>query len=118
MIQLDNYFFEITDYDEHEENINSYQRSRMGKLFIDYSSPFFKTFEIEIEGVNKANHNNLLYLVHLSFSEEDGITFMNPEGDIYTVRILPDGYSYEPAGKGNKDVWDWSLTLGEVGLHG
>lgn len=115
-IKLHKYFFGVTNFNPNESRVGTTQRSRKGKIFTDYSSNAYKTFDIAIENLSEKEHYNLLYIVSLVFPENGGgqdLSFTDIFGNDYTVTIPIDGYNYSPKNT-EDDLWDWELTLEEV----
>lgn len=114
--RIDNYFFEISNYDVSLNYKGQSRRSRSGKLHTDYTSRYY-TFDITIEGVNKEQHNNLLYLLYKCLPEEgEGETLSFSDDNDITDKevIIPvDGFSFERE-NGKKISYVWNLTLEEV----
>ena len=117
MIKLYKYYFDESYFNPTPNRIGTSKRSRTGKIFTDYSSDEFKTFEININGLDEIQHGHLLYIVSLIYSEEneyESLDFIDPYGNEYTVKIpLEDGYDYEPS-EGKKELYNWQLELWEV----
>lgn len=116
MIKLYKYFFEPTNYNITENRQGNTQRSRTGKIFTDYTSNVFKTFNFNFENLSEKEHYNLLFIVSLVFPEDGGgqdLSLTDPFGDTYTVTIPIEGYNYEPLNT-EENLWNWELTLEEV----
>lgn len=118
-IKLYKYFFEISNFDISNERVGNTKRSRKGKVFTDYSSNPYNTFNINITDINSIKHGNLLYIVNLclpldsSEIEPIDIDFIDPYGNQYTVTIPVNGYNFTPI-EGEDEYYDWQLTLEEV----
>lgn len=116
MIKLHKYFFELSDYNLTPGRKGNTQRSRKGKIFTDYSSDEYMTFDIEIDNLSKKEHMNLLYIISLVLPSVGGgqdITFTSPDGKEYTVTIPIGGYDYDLKDT-EEELWRWELTLEEV----
>jgi len=116
MIKLHKYFFEESEYDVLEQRKGTTRRSRKGRLFTDYTSDSYKTFEVTLDNLSEKEHYNLLYITSLVFPSSGGsidLDFNDPFGDSYTVTIPINGYNYTPKDT-EEDLWVWELTLEEV----
>lgn len=116
MIKLHKYFFELSNYDETEERVGNTQRSRTGKIFTDYSSEPYKTFELEINNLTEKEHYNLIYITSLVFPSTGGslnLDFIDPVGNEHIVTIPINGYNYELKDT-EENLWNWEITLEEV----
>lgn len=115
-IKLHKYFFELTDYNVTESRQGNTQRSRTGKIFTDYTSSAYKTFDLTIDNLTEKEHYNLLYITSRVFPETGGgldLDYTDPLGNSYTVTIPINGYDYNL--KNTEDnLWVWELTLEEV----
>lgn len=115
-IKLHKYFFDVSDFNINENRVGTTQRSRKGKVFTDYSSNAYKTFEISLENLSEKEHYNLLYITTLVFPENGGgqdLSFTDIFGNNYTVTIPIEGYNYRPKNT-EEDLWYWEITLEEV----
>lgn len=116
MIKLHKYFFDVSDFNINENRIGTTQRSRKGKIFTDYSSDAYRTFNITLDNLSEKEHYNLLYITSIIFPETGGgqdVSFTDISGDNYTVTIPIEGYSFSPKNT-EEDLWRWELTLEEV----
>lgn len=115
-IKLHKYFFDVNEYDITEERKGNTQRSRTGKIYTDYTSNAFKTFDITVNNLTEKEHYNLLYITSLVFPETGNgaeLDFISPFGNSYTVTIPINGYNFNPQDN-EENLWSWELTLEEV----
>ena len=116
MIKLYKYFFEPNNYDPNPSRQGTTQRSRTGKIFTDYSSNEYKTFELTLSNLSEKEHINLLYIISIVLPNGGGgqdVSFTDPVGDEYTVTIPVGGYDYTLLDT-EEELWEWELTLEEV----
>lgn len=115
-IKLHKYFFELSNYDVTEERQGNTQRSRTGKIYTDYTSNAYKTFDLTLDNLTEKEHYNLLYITSLVFPETgngDDIDFVSPTGENYIVTIPINGYNFSLKDT-EENLWGWELTLEEV----
>jgi len=115
-LKLYKYFFEPNDFNIEENRQGNTTRSRKGKVFTDYTSPAYRTFDVTIDNVSEQEHYNLLFIISLIFpdnGEGQNVSFTSPLGDNYNVTIPINGYNYTPKNT-EEDLWIWELTLEEV----
>lgn len=116
MVRLHKYFFEENEYNINERRQGNSQRSRKGRLFTDYTSDAYRTFELTLDNLSEQEHYNLLYITSLVFPSTGGsidLDFVDPHGGSYIVSIPVDGYNYNPKNT-EEDLWVWEITLEEV----
>ena len=118
LIQINNYFFEVSKLTINPNKIGSSRRSISGKIHTDYTGTEYKTFELIIDSLNPTRHGQLLYLLNLCHPTDGGVpqnlTLVDDTGQSYTVTIpLPDGFDYDRE-EGKGEYYTWNLTLEEV----
>jgi len=117
MVQIENYFFECSSFNITPHEHGTSQRSFGGKL---YTSSNYKYKEIScvIEGVPPSMHSNLQDIVLKNRSWNDtnaeSLTFIDEQGEIYTVDIPVDGYSYSVDSDGDGRYWKWEINFETV----
>jgi hypothetical protein len=116
MIQLENYFFEVSDYDEKIIEIGNSNRSFSGKNHIDYINRY-RQFQIGLKGISEEMHSNLLWLVSLNRGlngEAKNLRYISLDNKEYSVDIGLNGYKFNIEKGKDKLSYEWNLTLLEV----
>lgn len=120
MIKINNYFFEVEDYEERVEEVGKSRRSFSGKLLTDYISSY-KTFKIEMSNLSPERHGQLLYLVHKNRGDNsvpsEHLVFTSLTGEELIIDIPINGFKYNLE-KGEEESYKWRLTLEEVVASG
>lgn len=116
MIQINNYFFEPTDFNINFTTIGETKRTPFGgKIHSSYTNKYH-TFKMKFTQLSPTQLSHFLYLYNLVFppsGEPEDLTFIDDTNENYTTTIPIDGFDYNRE-KGSDETYSVDLTLEEV----